>query len=80
MDEDVSGTWFGVELVGASVGKGKSDGMVYGVRFFQTAAKSAVFVHAACIRPDEEPSVLPSASSVPAVVNVSTETINSVRY
>ena len=76
LDEGVSGTWFGVELVGASVGKGKSDGMVSGLRFFQTAEKCAVFVHAACICPHDEPP--PPVIPEPVATNVSTAIIQSV--
>ena len=86
LSENVSGTWFGVELVGASVGKGKSDGIIFGLHFFQTDVKCAVFVHAACIRPDNEPPALPPAIPpglppvIPAaaVTNVSTVIHQSV--
>ena len=53
--------------MGASAGQGKSDGMVFGVRLFQSARKCALLVHAACIRPDKEN----ASTSGPVVTDVS---------
>lgn len=42
--------WIGVQLTGDSVGKGRNDGTVQGVRYFDTAPDSGLFVRKAALR------------------------------